>query len=70
MNRDAKRFGWGVVAVILVYDGMTHAATGKIWGRLKGDGLPAVAEGWPVIALGLLEVGIGVYLAYRLLSRK
>lgn len=69
-NRDITRGLWWVVTFVLVYDGVTHAVTGTAWGRLKGAGMAPVSEGWPVVALGILEAAIGLYLGYRLLIRR
>ena len=69
-NKDITRVGWGIVAMILVYDGLTHAVTGQAWGRIKGAGILPVSEGWQVVILGLLEAAFGLYLGYRLLFRR
>ncbi len=68
-NRSGRVIGWGLVALVLVYDGLTHAATGKVWPRLKGEEILPVMEGWPVIVLGLVEAAFGIYLGSRLLVK-
>lgn len=69
-KHDITRWLWWGVVFVLLYDGVTHAASGTLWGRLKGAGLTPVAEGWPVVALGVLEAGIGLFAGYRLLRRR
>jgi len=69
-NPDATRIGWGIVALILVYGGLQHVASGRIWGRIRGGGTDPALEGWPVIVIGLVEASAGAYLAYRLLRKR
>lgn len=66
-NKDITPWLWWVVAAVLVYDGATHAVTGTVWGRIRGLGIAPVIEGWPVVALGIVEAAFGLYLGYRLL---
>jgi len=68
LNKNVDKLGWAIVAAILIYDGIHHAITGKIMSKIN---LGAVAtEGWHVVALGIIEALVGVYLGWRLLSKK
>jgi len=70
LNKDMTRFGWGVVALILVVDGVRHAVTGQLWGRVRLAESVPVSEGWHVVAIGIAEAAFGLYLAYRMFRKK
>jgi len=68
LNKNVDKLGGVIVAVILIADGVHHAITGKIMSKIN---LGAVAtEGWHVVALGIIEALVGVYLAWHWLMKK
>ena len=67
---NIDKLGWGIVAILLVIDGIRHAITGQLWGRVRlSDSVP-VSEGWQVVTLGLVEAMFGLYFAWRLLKKQ
>lgn len=64
LNRDVSRFGWVLVAMILIFSGAEHALTQKLYGRVRTGGEPLL-EGGLVLALGIVEVLLGAWLLWR-----
>jgi hypothetical protein len=63
-NPDVTRFGWVVVGVILVASGTELAWTGKLYGRVRVGGEPAL-EGALVVVIGLVEIVAGLLVLWR-----
>ncbi|MEJ2107125.1 MAG: hypothetical protein P8X48_07335 [Acidiferrobacteraceae bacterium] len=65
-GRDISRFGWMIVGAILVWDGADAMWTREIYGRIHVPGDPPILQGWPVAAIGLVELIVGAALLYRM----
>jgi len=68
LNKNVDKLGWLIVAVLLVYDGVHHAITGKIMSKIYVGAV--VTEGWQVVALGIIEALVGVYVGWHWLKKK
>ena len=56
---NSRRLGFSLVSAVLVWDGVSKVLSGVLYGRVRMEGIPPVATGWPVRGLGTLEVVIG-----------
>jgi hypothetical protein len=65
-GRDISRFGWMIVGAILVWSGARAMWTQEIYGRIHVPGDPPILQGWPVVAIGLVELIVGAVLLYRM----
>lgn len=68
LNPDITRFGWLIVAFVLAVSGIRHMIGQEIYPRVRGVGVPPALEGWPVFAIGVGELALGLVvllLAYR-----
>ena len=68
-NKKIDKIGWGIVALILVADGIRLAVTGQLWSRVRLSDQVPVSEGWHIVILGIVEAVVGLYIAYRLLRK-
>jgi hypothetical protein len=68
-GRDISRLGWMIVGAILVWSGAHSMWTQEIHGRIVMPGDPPLLQGWPVAAIGLAEVIVGVVLFYKMWRR-
>jgi len=64
---NSKRLGFSLVSAVLVWDGVSKVLSGVLYGRVRMEGIPPVATGWPVRGLGVLEAVIGLALGLWLL---
>jgi len=64
---NSKRLGFSLVSAVLVWDGVSKVLSGEMYGRVRMEGVPPVATGWPVRGLGALEAVIGLALGLWLL---
>lgn len=55
------------MSAVLVWDGVSKVLSGVLYGRVRMEGIPPVATGWPVRGLGVLEAVIGLALGLWLL---
>jgi hypothetical protein len=67
-NRNIHRYAWIVIGGILVYTGVRHLMTQKLYGKVNLGDSP-IMEGWSVTGLGLIEIALGGYLIWRWLNR-
>jgi hypothetical protein len=63
----SRRLGFMLVSAVLVWDGVSKVLSGVLYGRVRMEGIPPVATGWPVRGLGALEVVIGLALGLWLI---
>lgn len=68
LNKNIDKLGWLIVAVLLTYDGVRHTITGKVMSKINPG--TVATEGWHVVAIGIVEALIGVYLAWYWLIKK
>ena len=64
MGADLKmnRLGVFVVSAILLWDGVSKALSGKLYGKVRLEGLPPLSSGWRVHTLGVVEGLVGLAL--------
>jgi hypothetical protein len=67
-NTNIRRYAWIVIGGILVYAGLQHVLTQKLYGKVRLGDSP-ILEGGTVMGLGVIEVVLGVYLIWRWLKR-
>jgi hypothetical protein len=70
MNRDITQLFWMIIGIMLVISGGKHVITQQIMGRVHIAGTPPVMQGWSVVALGMLEAAIGIWMIVRYWRRK
>lgn len=64
-HKGITRFGWLIAGLILAYSGIRHMITQQLFGKIHMmDSVPS-QEGWPVLALGLLELIAGIFFIIR-----
>ena len=64
---NSRKTGFLLVSAVLVWDGVSKVLSGVLYGRVRMEGIPPVATGWPVRGLGGLEVVIGLALGFWLI---
>ena len=70
MDRETQsRTGWIIVALIIIWTGLSDLMTGKVYGKIVSGATRPIA-GWFVHFLGLVLVIAGVYLLIRLVRRR
>ena len=67
-NRSISRYAWIAIGGILVYTGVQHLISQKLYGKVHWGDSP-VMEGWSVAGLGLIEIVLGGFLIWRWLKR-
>ena len=67
LNKDISRFGWLLAGVILAYSGVRHMITQQLFGKVHMSGSSPSLEGWPVLAIGVLELLVGIIFIVRYL---
>ena len=64
-STDARRIGWTVVAIVLLVSGVNEIMVPEIYGRVRLPESEPLLKGVPVILLGIVQLGLGVFLLYR-----
>ena len=59
---NSSQLGFLFVSAVLVWDGVSKVLSGVLYGRVRMEGVPPVATGWPVRGLGALELLVGLVL--------
>ena len=67
MNKELMRFGWVLAGMLLLFAGWEHVTTRVFYGRASAEPL---LQGDIVFVLGLVELGLGAWVLWRLLRRR
>lgn len=70
MNRESqKRIAWIIVALVIVWTGLLHLISGKIYGKVVMSNVRPI-EGWYVHVLGLVTFLGGIYFLIILIRKR
>ena len=70
MKKDITPYGWLLVGALCVISGIRHMIIQEIYGKVRTVGAPPLMEGGPVLVTGLLELLLGLFIAYMVLRKK
>jgi len=62
---DARKVGWTSVAVLLIVSGANDTVHAEIFGRVRLPESRPLLKGASVVLLGIVELGVGIFLLYR-----
>lgn len=63
LNTDVTGVLWLLAGLVLIGSGIRLMLVQELYGRVRIGGEPPMIDGWPVFAMGLAELVIGLLLS-------